>query len=143
MTDDPEGTNDQLLANALSRAEKAESEAAALREKLVEYEHREKVRDAVGKTLLETANQKMEAATTRAEFLSKLYDQREERLGNLDAANVELRAELAEREAIIRGFLRCPEIADCDPRDLDQDTRALERRARTALEAHVQPLVPK
>lgn len=35
--------------------------------------------------------------------------------------------ELAEREAIIQGFLRCP-------RDLDQDTRALERRARTALE---------
>jgi len=37
--------------------------------------------------------------------------------------------------AIIRDFLSCPEIADCAPEDLDQETRSLERRARRHLEA--------
>lgn len=34
---------------------------------------------------------------------------------------------------IIRGFLDCPEIADCAPEDLDNETRDLERRARRFL----------
>jgi hypothetical protein len=34
---------------------------------------------------------------------------------------------------IIRGFLTCPEVADCAPEDLDNETRDLERRARRYL----------
>lgn len=34
---------------------------------------------------------------------------------------------------IIRGFLDCPEIADCAPDDKDPDTNSLERSARSAL----------
>lgn len=45
-------------------------------------------------------------------------------------------ARLAEYSAaaLIRGFLVCPEIADCAPEDLDQETRTLEKRARRYLE---------
>lgn len=38
-----------------------------------------------------------------------------------------------ELEAIARGFLDCPEIADCAPVDKDPETDDLERRARRAL----------
>jgi hypothetical protein len=38
-----------------------------------------------------------------------------------------------EAAEIIRGFLSCPEIADCAPEDLDNETRDLERRARRFL----------
>lgn len=34
---------------------------------------------------------------------------------------------------LVRRFLQCPEIADCAPVGLDQETRALERRARAYL----------
>ncbi|MFQ6161443.1 Lar family restriction alleviation protein [Sinorhizobium meliloti] len=40
-----------------------------------------------------------------------------------------------EAAEIIRGFLSCPEIADCAPEDLDNETRDLERRARRFLTA--------
>lgn len=40
---------------------------------------------------------------------------------------------------IIRGFLECPEIADCAPDDKDPETDALERRARAALKANTPP----
>jgi hypothetical protein len=39
----------------------------------------------------------------------------------------------SEAVAIIRGFLDSPEIADCAPEDLDNETRDLERRARQYL----------
>jgi hypothetical protein len=38
-----------------------------------------------------------------------------------------------EAAEIIRGFLSCPEIADCAPEDLDNETRNLERLARRFL----------
>ncbi|WP_234896379.1 hypothetical protein [Sinorhizobium meliloti] len=38
-----------------------------------------------------------------------------------------------EARQIIRGFLACPEVADCAPEDLDNETRDLERRARKFL----------
>ncbi|MDW9363642.1 hypothetical protein GOA99_19600 [Sinorhizobium meliloti] len=38
-----------------------------------------------------------------------------------------------EARQIIRGFLDCPEVADCAPEDLDNDTRDVERRARKFL----------
>jgi hypothetical protein len=34
---------------------------------------------------------------------------------------------------LIRGFLDCPEIADCHPEDKSPDTEDLERRARALL----------
>lgn len=41
---------------------------------------------------------------------------------------------IAELEATVRGFLVCPEVADCREEDKDEDTRALESRARKLLE---------
>lgn len=37
---------------------------------------------------------------------------------------------------IARGFLDCPEIADCAPDDKDPETDRLEREARAALSSH-------
>lgn len=47
-----------------------------------------------------------------------------------------LRAELDEAVEVVRGFLQCPEIADCAPRDKDPDTQVVERRARAFLAKH-------
>jgi hypothetical protein len=33
----------------------------------------------------------------------------------------------------LRLLLQCPEIADCDPRDKDEETQIAERKARAAL----------
>ncbi len=40
---------------------------------------------------------------------------------------------ISELQAIVQGFLDCPEIADCAPDDKDPETDDLERRARCAL----------
>ena len=42
-------------------------------------------------------------------------------------------ARIAELEAIVWGFLLCPEIADAAPEDKDGETHSLESRARRAL----------
>lgn len=44
-----------------------------------------------------------------------------------------MRAEVERLREVVRGFLDCPEIADCAPDDKDPETDALERRARAAL----------
>ena len=43
-----------------------------------------------------------------------------------------LDAEAERLRRIVRGFLDCPEIADCAPEDKDVETDALEREARAA-----------
>ena len=40
----------------------------------------------------------------------------------------------------LEALLRCPEIADCDPRDKDQETHAAERAARNALALAKEPI---
>lgn len=53
---------------------------------------------------------------------------------DLYALLAEQRAAVGDAVTIIRDFLACPEIADCAPEDLDQETRSLETRARRYLE---------
>src|SRR5690242_19332032 len=46
---------------------------------------------------------------------------------------VKLREALEAARRIVRGFLECPEIADCAPEDKDPETDELERQARALL----------
>ena len=49
---------------------------------------------------------------------------------------VRLETDIERLQEIVRGFLDCPEIADCAPEDKDPDTDDLERRARALLAKH-------
>lgn len=85
---------------------------------------------------------------TQYEYMRMVRDYRHEAYGRWEKVMGDILAALsssssAERSAvgegagIIRGFLDCPEIADCAPEDLDNETRNLERRARQYLSALV------
>lgn len=45
----------------------------------------------------------------------------------------EMRAAIKALMAALEALLRCPEIADCDPRDKDPETEIAERNARAAI----------
>ncbi len=51
-----------------------------------------------------------------------------------DALLEDARARIEALEAALRGFLDCPEIADCAPEDKDPETDALERTTRALLQ---------
>ena len=74
--------------------------------------------------------------------LDETLRHRDEKIARaLNKADVEAEAagdalnRVDEATEIMRGFLSCPEIHDCAPDDLDNETRELERRARKFIAA--------
>lgn len=67
-------------------------------------------------------------------IIGKLYDNVFDDAGLSRArANAAMAAAAPDLFDALQALLHCPEIADCDPRDKDDDTVLAERKARAAL----------
>ncbi len=124
MTPDPAPVTDEQIAELEARVDQRSDDASKGWAGSVQGHDRELAK-AVPALISKVKEQAAEIVKLREGWL----DQAARDVSEI----VRLEVEVDRLRVIMRGFLDCPEIADCAPDDKDPETDALEREARSAL----------